>query len=145
MPAPVASGWSGCRVGLHPLEKRRLVTAHVVSGRCFFSSVGRCVHVRGQDTAGDDLTSLIGADHDRFQMERNFYAALGFSLLLDRGAAPVGFLVVLHQDDGVEVGRVTIEQVVREIWPFYGVMFFVLMLVTYIPSVSLWLPRILGL
>ena len=35
--------------------------------------------------------------------------------------------------------------VVREIWPFYGVMFFVLMLVTYIPSVSLWLPRMLGL
>jgi TRAP-type C4-dicarboxylate transport system permease large subunit len=40
---------------------------------------------------------------------------------------------------------VTIEQVVREIWPFYGVMFFVLMLFTYIPSVSLWLPRMLGL
>jgi TRAP-type C4-dicarboxylate transport system permease small subunit len=40
---------------------------------------------------------------------------------------------------------VTIEQVVREIWPFYGVMSFVLMLVTYIPSVSLWLPRMLGL
>ena len=34
---------------------------------------------------------------------------------------------------------------VREIWPFYGVMFFVLMLVTYLPSVSLWLPRMLGL
>jgi len=29
MSAPVASGWSGRRVGLHPLEKRRLVTAHV--------------------------------------------------------------------------------------------------------------------
>jgi len=28
---------------------------------------------------------------------------------------------------------VTIEQVVREIRPFYGVMFLVLMLVTYIP------------
>jgi TRAP-type C4-dicarboxylate transport system permease large subunit len=46
---------------------------------------------------------------------------------------------------GCAVGRVTIEQVVREIWPFYGVMFFVLMLVTYLPSVSLWLPRMLGL
>jgi tripartite ATP-independent transporter DctM subunit len=46
---------------------------------------------------------------------------------------------------GCAVGRVTIEQVVRQIWPFYGVMFFVLMLVTYIPSVSLWLPRMLGL
>jgi TRAP-type C4-dicarboxylate transport system permease large subunit len=40
---------------------------------------------------------------------------------------------------------VTIEQVVREIWPFYGAMFFALMLVPDIPSVSLWLPRMLGL
>ena len=28
MPAPVASGWSGCRVGLAPTGKRRLFTAH---------------------------------------------------------------------------------------------------------------------
>jgi TRAP-type C4-dicarboxylate transport system permease large subunit len=40
---------------------------------------------------------------------------------------------------------VTIEQVVREIWPFYAVMFAVLMLVTYIPAISLWLPRMLSL
>src|SRR2546423_13222539 len=31
MPAPVASGWSDRRVALHPLEKRRLLTAHVES------------------------------------------------------------------------------------------------------------------
>src|SRR5262249_18875191 len=30
--APVASGWSGCRVGLAPTGKRRLVTAHAKSG-----------------------------------------------------------------------------------------------------------------
>ena len=33
MTAPVASGWSGCRVGLAPTGKRRLVTAHTPSGR----------------------------------------------------------------------------------------------------------------
>src|SRR5580693_3962400 len=32
MPAPVASGWSGCRVGLASTGKRRLVTAHTHSG-----------------------------------------------------------------------------------------------------------------
>ena len=32
MTAPVASGWSGCRVGLAPTGKRRLVTAHTLSG-----------------------------------------------------------------------------------------------------------------
>src|SRR5215211_1264348 len=32
MTAPVASGWSGCRVGLAPTGKRRLSTAHTRSG-----------------------------------------------------------------------------------------------------------------
>ena len=54
---------------------------------------------------------------------------------------PVGAILFV----GCAVGRVTIEQVVREIWPFYAVMFVVLMLVTYIPSISLWLPRMLSL
>jgi hypothetical protein len=31
MTAPVASGWSGCRVGLAPTGKRRLFTAHAIS------------------------------------------------------------------------------------------------------------------
>src|SRR6267143_5875137 len=42
--APVASGWSGCRVGLAPTGKRRLVTAHThcrhshVCGRAFLQN-----------------------------------------------------------------------------------------------------------
>src|SRR5208282_5771287 len=32
MTAPIASGWSGCRVGLAPTGKRRLFTAHARSG-----------------------------------------------------------------------------------------------------------------
>jgi hypothetical protein len=31
MTAPIASGWSGCRVGLAPTGKRRLLTAHARS------------------------------------------------------------------------------------------------------------------
>jgi TRAP-type C4-dicarboxylate transport system permease large subunit len=31
--------------------------------------------------------------------------------------------------------------VLRKIWPFYAVMFAVLVAVTYIPEISLWLPR----
>jgi tripartite ATP-independent transporter DctM subunit len=69
----------------------------------------------------------------------------GMIMLLNLGIGlchpPVGAILFV----GCAVGRVTIEQVVREIWPFYGVMFVVLMFVTYIPSVSLWLPRLLGL
>ena len=32
MTAPIASGWSGCRVGLAPTGKRRLFTAHANNG-----------------------------------------------------------------------------------------------------------------
>ncbi|SPP93132.1 protein of unknown function [Bradyrhizobium vignae] len=35
MTAPIASGWSVCRVGLAPTGKRRLFTAHTLSGRCY--------------------------------------------------------------------------------------------------------------
>jgi hypothetical protein len=31
-PAPVAFGWSGCQVDLHPPESVRLLTAHASSG-----------------------------------------------------------------------------------------------------------------
>jgi hypothetical protein len=31
MTAPIASGWSGCRVGLAPTGKRRLCTAHATN------------------------------------------------------------------------------------------------------------------
>jgi tripartite ATP-independent transporter DctM subunit len=69
----------------------------------------------------------------------------GMIMLLNLGIGlchpPVGSILFV----GCAVGRVAIEQVVREIWPFYAVMFVVLMLVTYIPSISLWLPRLLSL
>jgi hypothetical protein len=32
MTAPIASGWSNCRVGLSPTGKRRLCTAHTKCG-----------------------------------------------------------------------------------------------------------------
>src|SRR5688572_8862595 len=41
---------------------------------------------------------------------------------------------------GCAVGKVTIEQVTKELWPFYGAMCIALLLVTYIPAISLWLP-----
>ena len=65
----------------------------------------------------------------------------GMIMLLNLGIGlchpPVGSILFV----GCAVGKVTIEQVMRKIWPFYAVMFLVLMFVTYIPEVSLWLPR----
>jgi tripartite ATP-independent transporter DctM subunit len=41
---------------------------------------------------------------------------------------------------GCAIGKVTMEQVTKELWPFYVVMCAALLLVTYIPALSLWLP-----
>jgi len=43
---------------------------------------------------------------------------------------------------GCAIGKVTMEQVSKELWPFYGAMCFALLLVTYIPAISLWLPSL---
>ena len=39
--------------------------------------------------------------------------------------------------------KVTIEQVSKELWPFYGAMCLALLLVTYVPAISLWLPGLM--
>ena len=69
----------------------------------------------------------------------------GMIMLLNLGIGlltpPVGATLFV----GCAVGKVSMEDVMRGIWPFYAVMFVVLMLVTYIPAISLWLPHLLGL
>src|SRR6266436_4610419 len=68
----------------------------------------------------------------------------GMIMLLNLGIGlchpPVGSILFV----GCAVGKVTMEEVMRQIWPFYGVMFIVLMLVTYIPSLSLWMVRLVA-
>ena len=41
---------------------------------------------------------------------------------------------------GCAIGKVTMEEVSKELWPFYGAMCLALLLVTYVPALSLWLP-----
>jgi tripartite ATP-independent transporter DctM subunit len=69
----------------------------------------------------------------------------GIVMLLNLGIGlchpPVGSIIFV----GAAVGKVSMEQIVRQIWPFYILMFGVLMLVTYIPEISLWLPHMLHL
>ncbi len=69
----------------------------------------------------------------------------GIIMMLNLGIGlchpPVGAILFV----GCAVGKTTIEEVMRKIWPFYGVMLIVLLLVTYFPAISLWLPHALGL
>lgn len=44
---------------------------------------------------------------------------------------------------GCAVGKVTMEQVSKELWPFYGAMCIALLVVTYVPAISLWLPGLM--
>lgn len=44
---------------------------------------------------------------------------------------------------GCAIGGVSVGQVMRTIWPFYGALLAALMLVTYVPAFSMWLPDLL--
>lgn len=66
----------------------------------------------------------------------------GVILVLNLGIGlctpPVGAVLFV----GCAVGKISVWQAVRTIWPFYGAAFATLMLVTYIPALSLWLPSV---
>ena len=68
----------------------------------------------------------------------------GMIMLLNLGIGlitpPVGPTLFV----GCAIGKVTMEEVSRELWPFYGAMCAALLIVTYFPGLSLWLPRVLG-
>ncbi|MBD1544954.1 TRAP transporter large permease [Roseibium aggregatum] len=66
----------------------------------------------------------------------------GVILVLNLGIGlctpPVGTVLFV----GCAVGRISDWQAIRTIWPFYGAAVFTLLLVTYIPFLSLWLPSL---
>lgn len=45
---------------------------------------------------------------------------------------------------GASVGKVKVEEVIKPLLPFYAVIIGVLLLITYIPEMTLFLPRLLG-
>ncbi|RVA87603.1 TRAP transporter large permease subunit, partial [Mesorhizobium sp. M7A.F.Ca.US.006.04.2.1] len=66
----------------------------------------------------------------------------GVILILNLGIGlctpPVGAVLFVS----CAIGRIPIWTAMRSIWPFYGAAFAVLMLVTYVPEISLWLPHL---
>ncbi len=73
------------------------------------------------------------------------------------GVDPIHFGVILILNAGIglntppvgsvqfvacAIGKVSIGESMRTIWPFYGASLAVLMLVTYVPAFSLWLPAL---
>ncbi|HHH1717812.1 TPA: TRAP transporter large permease [Yersinia enterocolitica] len=80
------------------------------------------------------VTNSLGIDPVHFGMI--MLINLGIGLI----TPPVGSVLFVAS----AVSKQKIEQVVKAMLPFYAALFFVLMLVTYIPAISLWLPRVFG-
>ena len=70
-----------------------------------------------------------------------FGIMLVFNLCIGNITTPVGNTVFV----GCKVGKTKIENVIKHMLPFYVAIVTVLMLVTFIPQISLFIPNILGL
>ena len=79
------------------------------------------------------ICAQYGMDPVQFGMVMLINCALGLN------TPPVG----TTQFVGCAIGGVSVGEVMKTIWPFYGALIAALMLVTYIPGFSLWLPRLL--
>ncbi|EMM7218078.1 MULTISPECIES: TRAP transporter large permease [Enterobacter] len=81
------------------------------------------------------VTNALGIDPVHFGMI--MMVNLGIGLI----TPPVGSVLFVAS----AVSKQKIETVVRAMLPFYGILLVVLGMVTYIPAISLWLPRMLGM
>ena len=81
------------------------------------------------------VAKAIGIDPVHFGMI--MMVNLGIGLI----TPPVGAVLFV----GSAVAKLRIEEVVRAMGPFFVILLGVLILVTYLPAISLWLPRSLGL
>lgn len=80
------------------------------------------------------VVKAIGIDPVHFGMI--MMVNLGIGLI----TPPVGAVLFV----GSAVAKLRIEEVVQAMWPFFTILFSVLILVTYVPAISLWLPRLFG-
>ena len=80
------------------------------------------------------ICAQFGMDPVQFGMMLLINCALGLN------TPPVG----TTQFVGCAIGEVSIGHVMRTIWPFYGALIAALMIVTYVPAFSLWLPQLAG-
>jgi tripartite ATP-independent transporter DctM subunit len=79
------------------------------------------------------IAMKYGMDPVQFGMVMLLNCALGLN------TPPVG----TTQFVGCAIGGISVGEVMRTIWPFYTALVAALLLVTYVPAFSLWLPRLL--
>ncbi len=69
-----------------------------------------------------------------------FGIVLIFNLAVGLCTPPVGSALFV----GCAVGKIAIEKVVRSMWPMYLVMFTVVLLITFFPFFTTWLPKVVA-
>jgi tripartite ATP-independent transporter DctM subunit len=70
----------------------------------------------------------------------HFAIVMCVNLSLGLATPPMGLLLFVVS----AMSRTSIIEITREMWPFYLVHIAVIFLITYVPAVALWLPRVLG-
>jgi TRAP-type C4-dicarboxylate transport system permease large subunit len=67
----------------------------------------------------------------------------GIILILKGGigliSPPIGSVLFV----GTAIGNISVTDTLKSIWPFYIASFIVLLIVAYVPQLSLWLPAVL--
>ncbi|WP_343504253.1 TRAP transporter large permease [Alloyangia pacifica] len=81
------------------------------------------------------IAKAVGVDPVQFGV------ILVFNLAIGTITPPVGTGLFV----GVSVARVKLEQAIRALWPFYLLLVALLLVVTYVPALTLALPRAFGL
>lgn len=71
----------------------------------------------------------------------HFGIMISMNLCIGTITPPVGSILFT----GCKVGNVSIERVMKELIPYFAVIFAVLLLVTYVPEISMTLPTMFGL
>jgi tripartite ATP-independent transporter DctM subunit len=79
------------------------------------------------------VVKLLGVDPVHFGII--IMVNLGIGLL----TPPVGSVLFV----GSAVGKIKIEALVKAMYPFFGVLLLLLALVTYVPALTMWLPRVM--
>jgi hypothetical protein len=113
MTAPIASGWSGCRMGFAPTGKRRLCTAHTRNGHwvsrsgrdrhfasrihhgahstgewpIFHGASGRAFNERGESGIRNILKPAISGNRSAASADTKVRTAAGTSPLISRSIA----------------------------------------------------------
>ncbi|MCD7107716.1 TRAP transporter large permease [Rhizobium sp. DKSPLA3] len=78
------------------------------------------------------VVKAFGVDPVHFGVVMILNAGIGLN------TPPVGTVLFV----GCAVGGISIREAMKTIWPFFGASIAVLLLVTYIPALSLWLPSV---